>query len=193
MRLRSEGDKRTKVKVSRQDQNRADKRQKRKVAVRQAESEEWPHHSSETLQSTFSGVTEDLLTQTWVTRYKYLIWYNTPRLGWTQPIETPCRDNGRRVRWCTCEYSRVTRHMVKSISSCANTHIEIEAQTRPDPWLKVPESFLVWPRPRTMYKSQIAYLSLWISYKYLKLVRRVCVVGATHCILIYFFQETHEF
>lgn len=111
-------------------------RGKTKVAVRQQESEEWPHRSGETLLSAASERIRSLWHESHVTN----IWYGETALASGEPGQPRCPAEVTAGHLCRRVHMwphRQTEHMKKSIRTCASTHGGVETQRRPDRRLKL--------------------------------------------------------
>lgn len=126
---------------------------------------------AKTLQSTFSGVRDDPLAHTWVTRYRSLIAavkHLSPRED-PRPIETPRGDNGGHVR--------------SVVALRANTRVWAKA------WSPTQGPGNIWSFWSDLDQRpwiNLQNLSKWMSYKYLKPVRGECVCvepDGTTCII----------
>lgn len=126
---------------------------------------------AKTLQSTFSGVRDDPLAHTWVTRYRSLIAavkHLSPRVD-PRPIETPRGDNGGHVR--------------SAVALRANTRVWAKA------WSPTQGPGNIWSFWSDLDQRpwiNLQNLSKWMSYKYLKPVRGECVCvepDGTTCII----------
>lgn len=126
---------------------------------------------AKTLQSTSSGVRDDPLAHTWVTRYRSLIAavkHLSPRVD-PRPIETPRGDNGGHVR--------------SVVALRANTRVWAKA------WSPTQGPGNIWSFWSDLDQRpwiNLQNLSKWMSYKYLKPVRGECVCvepDGTTCII----------
>lgn len=133
---------------------------------------------AKTLQSTFSGVRDDPLAHTWVTRYRSLIAavkHLSPRVD-PRPIETPRGDNGGHVR--------------SAVALRANTRVWAKA------WSPTQGPGNIWSFWSDLDQRpwiNLQNLSKWMSYKYLKPVRGECVCGARRYNLYYLFRQHMNF
>lgn len=133
---------------------------------------------AKTLQSTFSGVRDDPLAHTWVTRYRSLIAavkHLSPRVD-PRPIETPRGDNGGHVR--------------SVVALRANTRVWAKA------WSPTQGPGNIWSFWSDLDQRpwiNLQNLSKWMSYKYLKPVRGECVCGARRYNLYYLFRQHMNF
>lgn len=133
---------------------------------------------AKTLQSTFSGVRDDPLAHTWVTRYRSLIAavkHLSPRED-PRPIETPRGDNGGHVR--------------SAVALRANTRVWAKA------WSPTQGPGNIWSFWSDLDQRpwiNLQNLSKWMSYKYLKPVRGECVCGARRYNLYYLFRQHMNF
>lgn len=133
---------------------------------------------AKTLQSTFSGVRDDPLAHTWVTRYRSLIAavkHLSPRED-PRPIETPRGDNGGHVR--------------SVVALRANTRVWAKA------WSPTQGPGNIWSFWSDLDQRpwiNLQNLSKWMSYKYLKPVRGECVCGARRYNLYYLFRQHMNF
>lgn len=133
---------------------------------------------AKTLQSTFSGIRDDPLAHTWVTRYRSLIAavkHLSPRVD-PRPIETPRGDNGGHVR--------------SAVALRANTRVWAKA------WSPTQGPGNIWSFWSDLDQRpwiNLQNLSKWMSYKYLKPVRGECVCGARRYDLYYLFRQHMNF
>lgn len=133
---------------------------------------------AKTLQSTFSGVRDDPLAHTWVTRYRSLIAavkHLSPRVD-PRPIETPRGDNGGHVKGV--------------VALRANTRVWAKA------WSPTQGPGNIWSFWSDLDQRpwiNLQNLSKWMSYKYLKPVRGECVCGARRYNLYYLFRQHMNF
>lgn len=133
---------------------------------------------AKTLQSTFSGVRDDPLAHTWVTRYRSLIAavkHLSPRVD-PRPIETPRGDNGGHVR--------------SVVALRANTRVWAKA------WSPTQGPGNIWSFWSDLDQRpwiNLQNLSKWMTYKYLKPVRGECVCGARRYNLYYLFRQHMNF
>lgn len=133
---------------------------------------------AKTLHSTFSGIRDDPLAHTWVTRYRSLIAavkHLSPRVD-PRPIETPRGDNGGHVR--------------SVVALRANTRVWAKA------WSPTQGPGNIWSFWSDLDQRpwiNLQNLSKWMSYKYLKPVRGECVCGARRYNLYYLFRQHMNF